>query len=125
MKICITSQGDNLDAQIDPRFGRCAYFIIVETESLEFEAIQNPNLDASGGAGIQSAQLVAGKQVKAIITGNVGPNAFQTLQSAGIEMITGVSGRVRDAVEKFKKGELKPSQSASVDSKFGVQNRRK
>jgi len=125
MKICITSQGNNLDAQVDPRFGRCAYFIIVDTENLEFEAIQNPNLDASGGAGIQSGQLVAGKQVKAVITGNVGPNAFQTLQSAGIELITGVSGRVRDAVEKFKKGELKPSQSASVDSKFGMPGRKK
>jgi len=125
MKICITSQGNNLDAQVDPRFGRCAYFIIVDTEDLEFEAIQNPNLDASGGAGIQSGQLVAGKQVKAVITGNVGPNAFQTLQSAGIELITGVSGRVRDAVEKFKKGELKPSQSASVDSKFGMPGRKK
>ncbi|MGQ9665326.1 MAG: NifB/NifX family molybdenum-iron cluster-binding protein [bacterium] len=109
MKICVTAEENNLDAQVDPRFGRCAYFIIVDPENLEFEAVQNSNLDAGGGAGIQSGQLVASKQVKAVITGNVGPNAFQTLQSAGIELITGVSGKVRDAVERFKKGELKPS----------------
>jgi predicted Fe-Mo cluster-binding NifX family protein len=121
MKICITSQGNNLDSQIDPRFGRCQYFIIADAESLDFEAIKNPNIDTSGGAGIQSSQLVAEKQVKAVITGNVGPNAFQTLQTAGVDIITGVTGSVKDAIEKYKKGELKPTQSPSVSSKFGTQ----
>ena len=120
MKICVTSQGDKLDSQVDPRFGRCQYFIIVDTDTSELEAIQNPNIDSMGGAGIQSGQLVAGKQVKAVITGNVGPNAFQTLRAAGIDVITGVSGGVKEAIEKYKKGELKPTQSPSVNSKFGM-----
>ena len=120
MKVCVTSEGNALDARIDQRFGRCQYFIFVDTETLEFEAIENPNISASGGAGIQSAQLVAQKEVKAILTGNVGPNAFQTLQAAGIEVIAGVSGTVTDAMEKYKKGELKSARGPSVNSKFGM-----
>jgi predicted Fe-Mo cluster-binding NifX family protein len=120
MKICITSQGANLDSNVDPRFGRCQYFIFVETDTLEFEPTQNPNLDAMGGAGIQSGQLVAGKQVKAVLTGNVGPNAFQTLQAAGIDIITGVAGTVRQAIEMYKKGDVTPTQSPSVNSKYGL-----
>ena len=120
MRICVTSQGDNLDSDIDPRFGRCRYFVIVDTDTLEFEAIENANLDVGGGAGIQSGQAVADKQVKAVLTGNVGPNAFQTLQAAGVEVITGVSGSIRDAVEKYNKGELKSAQGPSVGSKFGM-----
>jgi predicted Fe-Mo cluster-binding NifX family protein len=110
MNICVTSQGDNLDASVDPRFGRCQYFIVVDTETLQYEAINNPNIDARGGAGIQSGQIMAEKQVKAVVTGNVGPNAFQTLNAAGIPVITGASGSVRQAIEKYKKGELKPTQ---------------
>ena len=120
MKICITAQGDKLDSQIDPRFGRCQYFIIVDIETLEFEAIQNPNIDAMGGAGVQSGQFVAEKQAKAVLTGNVGPNAFQTLQAGGLEVIVGVSGSVKEAIEKYKKGELKPTNNPSVDRKFGM-----
>jgi predicted Fe-Mo cluster-binding NifX family protein len=124
MKICVTSQGDNLDSQVDPRFGRCPYFIFIDTENLEFEAIENPGIQAFGGAGVQSGQLVAGKQVKAVLTGNVGPNAFQTLQAAGVEIITGVAGTVKETIEKYKKGELKSTQSPSVGRKFGMPGRR-
>ena len=120
MKICVTSQGDNLEAQVDPRFGRCQYFIVVDIESLEFEAIQNPNISARGGAGIQSGQLMANKDVKAVVTGNVGPNAFQTLEAASIEVFTGASGSVKEVVEKYKKGDFKSTQGPSVDSKFGM-----
>ena len=119
MKICITSQGDSLDSMVDPRFGRCQYFIIADVDTLEFEAIKNPNLDAMGGAGIQSGQLVAEKQVKVILTGNVGPNAYQTLQAAGLDVITGISGTIKEVIEKYKRGEFKPTQGPSVDSHFG------
>ncbi len=124
MKICITSEGDNLDSKVDPRFGRCRYFVIVDTETLEFEPIRNANVESMGGAGVQSGQLVAEKKVKAVLSGNVGPNAFQTLQSAGIDVVTGISGTVREAAEKYKKGELKPTDGPSVNSKFGMPPRR-
>jgi len=120
MKICITAQGDTLDSQVDPRFGRCPYFIIVDTDSSDLEAVQNPNVTGMGGVGVQSGQFMSEKQVKAVLTGNVGPNAFRTLQAAGIEVITGVSGSVKEAVEKYKKGELKTAGDANVDSKFGM-----
>jgi len=119
-KVCVTSEGNNLDSKVDPRFGRCQYFIIVDTDTLEFEVIPNSNIEAAGGAGIQSAQVVAEKQVKAVLTGNVGPNAFQALQAAGINIITGVSGTIKEALEKYKKGEFTPTQKSTVGSKFGM-----
>ncbi len=120
MKICVTSQGDNLDAQVDPRFGRCPYFIIVDTDTLEFEAIQNPNINGMGGVGVQSGQIMSEKQVKAVLTGNVGPNAFQTLKAGDIEIISGVSGKIKEIIEKYKKGEFKLTEDPSVDSHFGT-----
>jgi len=118
MKICVTSEGPNLDSQVDPRFGRCQCFIIVDTDTLEFEAAENPNIESMGGAGIQSAQFVASKKIKAVLTGNVGPNAFQTLQAAGIEVFTGASGTVKEAIEKYKKGEFKAVSGPSVGIKI-------
>lgn len=119
MKICITSMGDNLDVAVDPRFGRCQNFIIVDSETLEFKSIPNPNIDSSGGAGIQSGQLVASEGAQVILTGNVGPNAFQTLSSLGLKVFTGVSGIVREALHLYKEGKLKETTSPSVDSHFG------
>ena len=109
MKICVTATANSLDAQIDPRFGRCSYFIIVDSETLQFEAVSNMAAGASGGAGIQAAQTVANKSVKLLIAGNVGPKAFQALSAAGIEVATGAFGSVREAVEKYKKAiEINP-----------------
>ena len=124
MKICVTAEGDNLDSTVDPRFGRCQYFIVVDSDTLEFEAIQNPNRGTMGGAGIQSAQLIAGKEAKAVLSGNIGPNAFQTLQAAGVEIITGVSGKVKEAIEQYKQGKLKSTQGPSVNSKFGMDDQK-
>jgi len=120
MKVCVTSEGSSLDSKVDPRFGRCQYFIITDTDTSKFEAISNPNNEAIGGAGIQSAQLVASKQVRAVLTGNVGPNAFQTLNAGGIDIYTGVSGSVKEAIEAYKSGKLKKTESPSVGSKFGT-----
>jgi len=125
MKICITSEGNNLDSKVDPRFGRCQYFIIIDTDTLEFEAIENSNINSMGGAGIQSAQLVASKKAKAVVTGNAGPNAFQTLQAAGIEIFIGASGTVKETIEKYKKGEFKPVSGPSVGSHFGLPGKKK
>jgi predicted Fe-Mo cluster-binding NifX family protein len=120
MKICITSEGKTLDAKVDSRFGRCQYFMIVDTNTLQFEVIQNPNIEAMGGAGIQSGQLMASKGIKAVLTGNVGPNAFQTLNAGGIDIYTGVSGSVKETIEAYKSGKLKKTESPSVGSKFGM-----
>ena len=83
MKICVTATANSLDAQIDPRFGRCSYFVIVDSETMQFEAVPNMAAAASGGAGIQAAQTIAKEGVKLLITGNVGPKAFQALAAAG------------------------------------------
>ena len=120
MKIGITSTGENLDADVDQRFGRCKYFLIVDAESMEFEVLSNENAMASGGAGIQTAQTIANKGVKAIVTGNVGPNAFQTLSAAGIKVFTGASGTIKEAVEKYKKGELNETEAPNVGSHSGM-----
>ena len=120
MKVAVSATGEDLDTQIDPRFGRCQYFIIVETDSMEYEAVPNASAMATGGAGIQAAQNVASMGVEAIITGNVGPNAFQTLSASGIKIVTGANGIVRDAVERYKKGELKETGSPTVGGHFGM-----
>ena len=120
MKICVTSQGDNLDFQIDQRFGRCQYFIFVDTDTLEFEAVANQNVSGMGGVGVQSGQLVSEKQAKVVLTGNVGPNASQTLGAAGIDVVVNVSGTVKDAVEKFKNGELTPTKGPNAQEKSGL-----
>jgi len=107
MKICITADGNNLESNVDPRFGRCAWFIFYDTLSDKFEALANTNAEGMGGVGIQNGQLMAEKGAEVIITGNLGPNAANVLQQAGIKAITGVNGKVKDAVEGFKKGTLK------------------
>lgn len=120
MKICITSQGSSLDSDVDPRFGRCQYFIIADTESGDFQALDNSSINSSGGAGIQSGQFISEKEVKAVLTGNVGPNAYQTLKAAGILVITGVTGKISEVIEKYKKGEFKSTDGPSVGSHFGM-----
>lgn len=121
MKICISSQGKTLDSEIDPRFGRSQYLVIVDTETNEFVAIKNPASDATGGAGIQTAQIVSEKGVEAVLTGNIGPNAFQTLEAAGIKVFTGFSGKLIDAIEKYKKGNLQETKSPTAKHKSGFQ----
>jgi predicted Fe-Mo cluster-binding NifX family protein len=120
MKLAVSSSGKDLNAQLDPRFGRCAYFIVVDTENMSFEAIQNDSAALGGGAGIQSAQTLASKGIHAVITGNCGPNAVQALSAAGIELHTGQAGTIREVVEKFMAGELTVSDQPNVSSHYGM-----
>jgi len=120
MKIVVSSTGKDLDSEIAPRFGRCAYFIIVDTDTMVYEALDNGNLALGGGAGIQSAQLVASKGAKVVITGNCGPNAVRTLAAAGVEVIVGQSGSVRRAVEDFKAGRLATTTEPNVADHYGM-----
>ncbi len=120
MRIAISAVGDTIDADVDPRFGRCSHFIIVESETMAFEAIPNMAAGAMGGAGIQAAQTIAGKGAKVVITGNVGPNAFQTLAAAGIEVVVGASGTIREVVQKYKDGELSKTSTPTVQGHYGM-----
>ena len=120
MKIAISAMGATLDTEIDPRFGRCQYFIIVDPDTMNFEAINNAGGMGSGGAGISTAQMITGKGVEAVVTGNCGPNAYQVLSAAGIKVITGVSGKVKDAIESYKSGKLQASSQPNVAGHFGM-----
>ena len=120
MKICVSASSDSLDANVDSRFGRCPYFVIVDSETMEFSAITNDSTNAAHGAGIQAAQTVANMGAKVVITGNVGPNAFNVLSATGIKIVTGASGSVKEAVEKYKSGQLKETGNATVGGHFGM-----
>lgn len=121
MKIAVSAMDGHLDAQIDPRFGRCQYFVFVDSDTMQFTARPNASSGAMHGAGIEAAQNVANEGVKAVITGSVGPNAFQVLSQAGIEVITGASGTVREAVQRFMTGQLgRPATGATVPGHAGL-----
>jgi len=122
MKLAISSTGRDLDSKVDPRFGRCSYFIIVDPDTMEYEAFENQSALLSGGAGIQAAQFVASKNVNVVITGNCGPNAMQVLSAAGIRVITGYGGTVRQAIEDFKAGKLTPSSKPTVSEHYGMRS---
>ena len=118
MKIAVSATAGSMDAMVDMRFGRCAYFVIVEVEGNEIkshEVIQNPSVTAMRGAGIQAAQIIANKGVEVLITGNIGPNAFNVLSSIGIKIVAGVGGiTVRDAVQRYLRGELKATRTPTT-----------
>jgi predicted Fe-Mo cluster-binding NifX family protein len=116
MKIAVTSQGDTLDSQLDPRFGRAAYILVVDTETLEFEAFDNnENKNSFKGAGIQAAAMVCDKDAQVLLTGFCGPNAFKTLDAAGIKVVNDQTGRIIDVVQKFKQGNIVYADSANKD----------
>ncbi len=120
MKVCVSATSNNLDAELDPRFGRCLYLIVVDPETMQFEAISNMAAGSTGGAGIQAAQTIVGKGIKVVITGNVGPNAFGALSAAGIEIMTGASGTVKEVIDNFKKGQLGKTDSPTVNGHIGL-----
>jgi predicted Fe-Mo cluster-binding NifX family protein len=123
-KICVSATGSSIDSQIDPRFGRCAYFIIADADTMDYQNMPNAAYESPHGAGIQAAQAVANQSVRTVITGMVGPNAHRVLSAAGIEIITGVSGTVRDAIQSYKTGQLSGGQSPPGGFSFGPGMRR-
>ena len=120
MKIAITSTGNTLDSPVDPRFGRCQFFVFVDPETMEFEAVENQAMMAAGGAGIQAAQFVANEGAQAIVTGNVGPNAVSSLMAAGIKLYVGATGTVRETVNRFNTGQLREVSEATVAPHTGM-----
>ena len=121
MKIAVTAMGRELADQVSARFGRAPYFLIVNSEDITaIEAIENPNVSAGGGAGVQSAQLMADRDVEAVVTGDCGPKAFQVFGAAGINVFTGAAGSVRDAVEAFNAGKLSEAADANVPPHAGM-----
>ncbi len=102
-RIFVTATGNNLNAEVDPRFGRAQYFLFVQPDTLDFEAFENPNIDAASGVGIQSAQFAVEKNASVVITGQCGPNAERVLSSSGIRIITGATGTVKDALQQYLK----------------------
>jgi len=120
MKIAISSSGKDLDCQIDPRFGRCQYFIFIDPETMEFEVSENEGLMAMGGAGVQAAQLVAQKGTTALITGNLGPNAASALSASGIRVYLVPGGTIKDVIEGYRSGSLREASGATVPPHFGM-----
>jgi len=120
MIVAISASEPTLDADVDPRFGRCRYFIIIDPENMEFEAVENSGAMAGSGAGIATAQMIAGRGTEVVLTGNCGPKAFQVLSATGIKVITGVSGKVRDVVQSYKDGGLQPASQPNVPGHFGM-----
>ncbi|NIQ06952.1 MAG: dinitrogenase iron-molybdenum cofactor biosynthesis protein [Candidatus Korarchaeota archaeon] len=120
MKIAVSSNGQTLNDQVDPRFGRCPHFVFVDTDGQdikEVEALKNPSVGAMRGAGIQAAQTVANRGASVAITGNIGPNAFDALSSAGVKIVAGASGSVKEAVNAYLDGKL--SEISGPTSRMG------
>ena len=120
MKLAVTANGTDLDAQASPIFGRCPTYIFVDTETMAFEAVENPAIGAPGGAGIQAAQFVVERGAQAVVSGNIGPNAFGVLPSAKLPVYVFRGGTVREAVEAYKSGELTVSGGASAKAHAGM-----
>lgn len=120
MKIAVSAVEPGLDSGVDPRFGRCAYFVLVDSESMEWEGLENKDADMASGAGIGAARFVAHQGARAVITGVVGPKASQTLSAAGIPVYSVGGGTVREAVEAFRSGSLRAGQESAVSPPEGM-----
>lgn len=124
MKIAISATGVSLDAEVDPRFGRCQYFVIIDPDTMQFESMQNPNTMAAGGAGISTGQAIANSGVQVVLTGDYGPNAYQVLSATGVQVITGVAGKIRDAVQGYKSGQFRAVPPPTMGPHSGKGRRR-
>ena len=120
MKIAVSSTGAEKNSTVDQHFGRCPYFGLYDSETDSFDAAPNRAQLLSGGAGIQSTQLLVDRGIDTVLTGNVGPKALQALQAAKITVITGVTGVVAKALQKALKGEYDSTDQPTVQSHFGI-----
>ena len=117
MTIAITATGKDMSSNVDPRFGRAKYFIVVDTDTNEAAAHDNTqNLNAAQGAGIQAGETVARLGAAAVITGNVGPKAFAALRAGGISVFIGAGGSVRETIDQLKAGRLKQAEKPTAES---------
>ena len=121
MKIAVSSSGTELASSVDPRFGRCRFLVFYDIDSGEWETIANDNINASGGAGIRTAQLVLDIGAAAVITGNVGPNAMGVLSGGGIPVYTGFNGTVESALQAYREGGLSAASGLTADAHAGMQ----
>lgn len=116
MIVAVTAKGMQLSDEVDPRFGRAPYILIVDTETMEYKSLDNSeNVNAFKGAGIQAATMVADKGAEVLLTGYCGPNAFKTVQAAGMKVVSDVTGTVEEAVETFLAGNAQYSESANTE----------
>jgi predicted Fe-Mo cluster-binding NifX family protein len=120
MKVAVTANGQDLDAPTSPVFGRCPTYILVDTETMQFEAVTNPALSAGSGAGIQAAQFIIEQGAQAVVTGNVGPNAYGVFAAAGVPVYLYNDGTVRQALEAYKAGELRAVGGPSGPAHAGI-----
>jgi predicted Fe-Mo cluster-binding NifX family protein len=120
MKVVVTANGRDLDASVSPIFGRCPAYLFVDTETMQFEAVENPALGAPGGAGIQAAQFVVERGAQVVVAGNVGPNAFGVFRAGGIPVYLFKGGTVQQAVEAYKGGRLSSASDATVSAHAGM-----
>lgn len=119
MKVLVSSTGDSLEAKVSPIFGRCPYFVLVDSDTMQAQALSNAAMSASGGAGVQASQFVVQQGAEVVLSGNLGPNAMQVLQAAGIEFYPVNGGTVREAVEALKAGQLQAYTRPTVPKDFG------
>ncbi len=120
MKIAVSSTDKDLNAEVDQRFGRCKYFLIVDSENMDFNVISNESSMATGGAGIKAAETVVNNGAEVLITGNIGPNAHRTLVAGGMKIFTGARGSIKEAIESYKKGDLNETENPNVGSHHGM-----
>ena len=120
MRVIVSAQGQSLEAPASPIFGRCPTYILADTDTAEFQALTNPAMNQGGGAGIQAAQFVVEQGAQAVLTGNLGPNAFEVLQAAGVPAYLVPEGTVRQAMDAFVSGWLQQIGAANVAAHAGM-----
>lgn len=120
MKVAVSAKGKSLHSHVDDRFGRCSFFVVVNPESMEFDAIENPGLKERDAAGVQASRILMGKGVDAVVVKNIGHNALVTLDGAGIKVYVGAAGTVLNAIEGLKKGKLTPAEQPTVGFQDGL-----